>query len=195
MATTGSIPRAARVPPEEARRRLIDATIDLLRSRDPMSVTVRDITAAAGLNMVHITRYFGSRAELLFDVSEELNERLIRKAREEIAAEPSRVLGFEEVNMRLRVIMALRSEGFDMTRFQESEKRIFTAFSQFLVRTRGIDSTVADVHTVKILLVLQALNLMSEANGLSDDQISRTITLLMHETVHANESARQLGWL
>lgn len=160
-----------------------------------MSVTVRDITAAAGLNMVHITRYFGSRAELLFDVSEELNERLIRKAREEIAAEPSRVLGFEEVNMRLRVIMALRSEGFDMTRFQESEKRIFTAFSQFLVRTRGIDSTVADVHTVKILLVLQALNLMSEANGLSDDQISRTITLLMHETVHANESARQLGWL
>ena len=195
MATSRSTSRAPRVPPDEARQRLIDATIELLRTRDPMNVTVRDITAAAGLNMVHITRYFGSRAELLFAVSEELNERLIARARQEAADAPIRILGLEEIDMRLRVVMALRSEGFDMTRFQDAERRIFAEFAQFLVRVRGLAPTVAEIHAVKILLIIQAMNLMREANGIPDDDIAKMIALVFDEMLHHEDAARRLGWI
>lgn len=195
MVVSRPTPRAPRVPPDEARQRLITATIELLRTRDPINVTVRDITAAAGLNMVHITRYFGSRAELLFAVSEELNHRLIARARQEVADAPIRILDFEEINMRLRVVMALRSEGFDMTRFQDAERRIFAEFAQFLERVRGLSPSVAEIHSVKILLIIQAMNLMREANGLSDDDIAKMISLVFDETLHHEESARRLGWL
>jgi AcrR family transcriptional regulator len=183
------------VPPEQAKQRLIEATIELLRTTDPYNVTVRDVASTAGLNLVHITRYFGSRAELLFAVTEELHRRLVTRARTEVLDEPLRVFGFEEIPMRLGLMMALRSEGFDMTRFRASEQEIFAEFAGFLVRTRRLDPDVAEIQAFKVLLLLQALNLMGDAHGMPADKIAKMVVLARNEMDHADESARRLGWL
>jgi AcrR family transcriptional regulator len=182
------------VPPEQARQRLVEAAIGLLHTTDPLHVTVREIATAAGLNLVHITRYFGSRAELLFAVSEELHQRLVARARSAVVDDPSRVLGFEEVRMRLGVLMALRSEGFDMRRFQPSEHEIFTELAAFFARTREVDMTVAEIHAIKILLLVQSLHLMGDAHGLSNEQVTKVVELVADEMEHAKESAVRLGW-
>jgi AcrR family transcriptional regulator len=182
------------VPPDQARQRLVEATIDLLRATDPPHVTVREIASAAGLNLVHITRYFGSRAELLFAVCDELHRRLVARARAAVVDDPSRVLGFEEVRMRLGVMMALRGEGFDMRRFQPSEHEIFAELAAFFTRTRDVGMDVAEVHAVKILLLVQSIHLMGDAHGLSNEQVTKVVALVADEMEHAKESAVRLGW-
>jgi AcrR family transcriptional regulator len=180
---------------EQAEQRLIEAAIDLLRTTDPYNVTVRDIAANAGLNLVHIARYFGSRAELLFAVTEELHRRLVIRTRTEPLDDPMGLLAFEEIPMRLGLMMALRSEGFDMSRFEESARDIINNLTAFLVRTRGLDPNVAEIHAHKIILLLQGFNLLGRANGISEDVLRRLVSLVERETEQAHDTARHLGWV
>ncbi len=195
MSSSSPAPRAPRVPREQAEQRLIEAAIDLLRTTDPYNVTVRDIAANAGLNLVHITRYFGSRAELLFAVTEELHRRLVARARAEVLDAPMGVLSFEEIPMRLGVMMALRSEGFDMSRFEESAREIFNELAASLVRTRDLDPNIAEIHAHKIILLLQGFSLMGRANGMSEEMLGRLVSLVQSETDQAHDTAHQLGWI
>jgi hypothetical protein len=105
------------------------------------------------------------------------------------------VLGFEEIPMRLGLMMALRSEGFDMSRFEESAREIFNELTAFLVRTRGLDPNVAEIHAHKIILLLQGFSLMGRANGMSEEMLGRLVSLVQSETDQAHDTAHHLGWI
>lgn len=51
--------------PDPTRRRLLDATLDVLRSHGVARATSRQIAAAAGVNLQAITYHFGSKDELV----------------------------------------------------------------------------------------------------------------------------------
>jgi len=51
----------------DAKEQILDATVKLLKdSKDPESITVRDIAAAAGVQLAMINYYFRSKDELLY---------------------------------------------------------------------------------------------------------------------------------
>jgi AcrR family transcriptional regulator len=187
--------RAKRVPLAEAQGRLIAATIELLRSNDHVHVTVREIAAAAGLNMVHITRYFGSRAELFYAVAEELHQRLLDHIRSASPAAPLAILQVDDVRIRLHIAMALAGEGFDMTRFQASQQEIFHTISEHIASTRELPREVAEVHGMKVLMLLQTMHLMNDANGFTAEQLRRVAMLVNEEFAVGNHTAQRLGWL
>ena len=187
-------PRAKRVAPAEAQQRLIDATIELLGATDPRQVTVREIAAKAGLTMVHIARYFGSRGELLFAAAELLHQRLLDQIRSASPEAPLAILQIDEVRIRLSIAMALAGEGFDMTRFQPSQQEIFRTIREHIARTRQLPSDVAEVHGMKVLMLLQTMHLMNDANGFSPDQLSRLALLVNEEFAIGGETATRLGW-
>jgi hypothetical protein len=54
--------------------------------------------------------------------------------------------------------------------------------------------TVAEIHAIKILLLVQSLHLMGDAHGLSNEQVTKVVELVADEMEHAKESAVRLGW-
>ena len=72
--------RKPRVRADEAKKRLIAATIELLKETSVLELSTRAIGARAGLDRRAITRQFGGELELLIAVLEELQRRSVRAA-------------------------------------------------------------------------------------------------------------------
>jgi len=61
----------------DAREQILDATVKLLKdSKDPESITVRDIAAAAGVQAAMINYYFRSKDELLYQAAGALRNKM-----------------------------------------------------------------------------------------------------------------------
>jgi len=61
----------------DAKEQILDATVKLLLdSKDPESITVRDIAAAAGVQLAMINYYFHSKDELLYQAVGALRNRM-----------------------------------------------------------------------------------------------------------------------
>ena len=71
-ATTEALPRGR----EEVRRAVIEAAANLLASRGPSAITVRDIAAAAQVNHGLVHRHFGSKEGVVRAVMEMLGGEL-----------------------------------------------------------------------------------------------------------------------
>lgn len=67
----GVSPRAPALPPDERRRQIIDAATPLLL-RDPLSFTTRAAAEAAGIAEGTLFRHFGTKAELIMAVTEDI---------------------------------------------------------------------------------------------------------------------------
>lgn len=186
--------RAPRTPPAEARRRLIKATIELLRTRDPIHVTVRDITAAAGLNMAHISRYFGSRGELFFAAAEELHRSLMEHLERTSPDNPLFILQVDDIRVRLSIAMALADEGFDLTRFQPSQQEILAATAAYLAKQRNLPADLAELHAMKVQMLIQSMHLMNAANGFTPEQLRRLALMVNEEVSVGTDTATRLGW-
>ena len=77
--------------PDEVRRAVLDAAAALFAERGVGEVALRDIAAAARVNLALIHRYLGSRDELVRAVFADLTDRLVR----EIHDAPTAARGFE----------------------------------------------------------------------------------------------------
>ena len=61
----------------DAKKQILDATVELLLdSKDPESITVRDIAAAAGVQLAMINYYFHSKDELLYQAVGDLRNKM-----------------------------------------------------------------------------------------------------------------------
>jgi len=66
---------AARIPREEAERRIVTATLDLMRLRDFRTVSSRKIAERADVHAPKTARYFGSMNGLFAAVARELADK------------------------------------------------------------------------------------------------------------------------
>lgn len=77
--------------PAEVRRAVIDAAVELFCRDGVAEVTLRDIAARAQVNLGLISRYVGSRDDLVRAAFSDLTERLVA----EIRVDPTGARGFE----------------------------------------------------------------------------------------------------
>jgi len=74
-------PRKERVAPDEARERLTNATIELLKTEPIPKVTTRRIAEVSGLSLMAIARIFGDQAGLFSAAFQELSETALNPTR------------------------------------------------------------------------------------------------------------------
>ena len=89
--------------PQAVRRAVLDAAADLFARRDVEGVSLRDIAAAADVQLALIGRYIGTRAELIDAVFDDLSASLAR----ELTDRPLEQISFERDSTMGRWIAVL----------------------------------------------------------------------------------------
>lgn len=157
---------------------LIEAVIDVA-GRVPISkVTVREVAASAGLQTMHVKRYFGSRSGLLAAASNRLMQRIV----EDIADRPlpdmlPYLLESSDIDLRLRIINHLMSEGEPASTFV-NDRDVYLRIADRISQVNGVGSRTAHAYALVIQLVLQGNRLMGEVNGLTSDERQDIFALL-----------------
>lgn len=191
MAKQGS---SSRIPRDEGSERLITAVLDLGRTGPIAKLTVRDIAAAAGLQTMHLKRYFGSRNELLLAVSNRLMSNIVDAVAERPLPEIFPVLlGNPDVALRLRIVSHLLDEGVDPTSF-ESDRAIYMRIAERIAEVNQVDVRTARTYALVIQLVLQGSQLMGEVNGLDAGQSRDIFDLLVALAPELRAAESRLRW-
>lgn len=156
-----------RIPREEGAELLVAAAIDLARELPIAKVTVRDIASRAGLQTMHLKRYFGSRNDLLVVVSNRLMTRIVDSLAEKPLDKVFPFLqGNKDVELRLRIITHLQDEGVDASRFAD-DHAVYLRISERIAAVNNVGQRTARAYAHVIQLVLQGSRLMGDVNGLS----------------------------
>ena len=111
---------APRISREESERRIIEATIELLRTNDFSEVSSRRIAERAGVHAPTIARYFGSMAGLFAAVAYELVQRSMLEVSEELHAAMFR----PDMLMRSRLVAWCLANGADPALFMTTRESI-----------------------------------------------------------------------
>ncbi len=183
-----------RIPRDEGAERLIAAVIELGRAGPIAKLTVRDIASAAGLQTMHLKRYFGSRNELLLAVS----NRLMRQIVDAVAERPLTeifpiLLNNPDVALRLRIVNHLIDEGLDPGIF-DSDRSIYMRIADRIAEVNHIDKRTARTFALVIQLVLQGSQIMGDANGLNSRQRKDIFNLLVALAPELKDAETRLGW-
>lgn len=183
-----------RIPRDEGAERLIAAVIELGRAGPIAKLTVRDIASAAGLQTMHLKRYFGSRNELLLAVS----NRLMRQIVDAVAERPLTeifpiLLNNPDVALRLRIVNHLIDEGLDPGIF-DSDRSIYMRIADRIAEVNHIDKRTARTYALVIQLVLQGSQIMGDANGLNARQRKDIFNLLVALAPELKDAETRLGW-
>lgn len=191
MAKNGA---GGRIPRDEGAELLIKAVLDLGGTGSIAKMTVRDIAAAAGLQTMHLKRYFGSRNELLLAVS----NRLMRQIVDAVAERPLTeifpiLLNNPDVALRLRIVNHLIDEGLDPGIF-DSDRSIYMRIADRIAEVNHIDKRTARTFALVIQLVLQGSQIMGDANGLNSRQRKDIFNLLVALAPELKDAETRLGW-
>ena len=188
-------PRRPDVPREEAKLRLVEATIALAHERSRLSeITTRLIAERAQLNIAHINRYFGSREELFIRVADHLAARI----GETVAGlEFPEVLRFfrhdPTVVLRSRILSHLIGDGTDPSRFTVMP-RLVERFTKRFAEQLGVSDRTARVFLLKSLAATHGGVLFSRTYGATDRDRDDGLQLSLIEAVGLAEAERRLGW-
>lgn len=111
---------APRISREEAERRIIKATIELLRTNDFGEVSSRKIAERAGVHAPTIARYFGSMAGLFAAVAYELAQQSLI----EISQDLHTAVFLPDILMRSRLVAWCLANGADPELFMTTRDSI-----------------------------------------------------------------------
>jgi AcrR family transcriptional regulator len=110
----GDVPRKDRATPDEARERLINATIELLKTEPIPKVTTRRIAEVSGLSLMAIARNFGHQEGLFSAAFKEL----IKRHTDEMELHPNAAELFEpNLVMRTKLLAWLLLNSADPKNF------------------------------------------------------------------------------
>lgn len=164
MPTRRTTPRVSR---EDGAELLIAAVLTLARTVPITKVTVRDIASQAGLQTMHVKRYFGSRNDLLVAVSNRLMERIVSAVAERPLDRMFAFLqGNKDVDLRLRIVNHLLDEGVEPREFT-NDRGIYLGIAERISAVNGVDMRTARTYALVIQLVLQGNALMGAADGIT----------------------------
>jgi len=197
--TTGPVNRRRRadIPREVAEQALVTATIELAREHRRLAeVTVRGIAERAGLNVAHITRYFGSRDALLLAARERLGRNVVEQF-----VQGGGLVGLlgamrnnPDLVLRVRISAYLLLDGVDPERF-ESADRTLEPIRLLIAEQLGVGKRAARAVTAKMNLLLLASAAFAEIAAVDDADALDLLALVTVEHQHLPEFERQLGWV
>lgn len=185
---------AARIPRESGSELLIDAAIRLARTQPIAQVTVRDIASDAGLQTMHLKRYFGSRNGLLVAVSNRLMENIVTGLAERPLNTMWAYLGEnEDVALRLRIVNHLLDDGVPPGEFT-NDKDSYLRIAERIATVNKVGTRTARAYALVIQLVLQGDRLMGEVNGLSSRDRQDIFSLLVTLSAGLANAESTLHW-
>ena len=183
-----------RIPREDGSELLIDSAISLARSIPIAKVTVRDIASGAGLQTMHLKRYFGSRNELLVAVSNRLMEHIV----DSIADKPlDRIFALlqanKDVDLRLRIVSHLLDEGIPARTFS-NDRQVYLRIAERIASVNNVGSHAARTYALIIQTVLQGSRLMGDVNGMTPRERRDVFGLLVALGPQLASAEKALGW-
>lgn len=195
----GTTPRQRRavIPRPLAEHALVAATIELAREHRRLAeVTVRSIAERAGLNVAHITRYFGSRDSLLLAARERLGRNVVEQF-----VQGGGLVGLlgamhnnPDLVLRVRISAYLLLDGVDPDRF-ESADRTLEPIRSLIAEQLGVGERAARAVTTKMNLLLLASATFAEIAAVDEADALDLLALVTAEHQHLPEFERQLGWV
>lgn len=162
--------------------RFLSTTAGLLCSKTPKELTLGEIASAAGLRQHYIHRFFGSRNDLLIEVS----DFLASQASEALQADISQnTLSFDQLldrcrsvcTLRIHLLQYLASERVPVARFQEGNREIYRAISEFF-QYSGVPPTRAVSNAIVLLAFIHAEVSLLPTLGLNMEELDDLISLL-----------------
>lgn len=191
MAKSGASPRT---PRDEGAERLIVAVIALGTTGPIAKLTVRDIAASAGLQTMHLKRYFGSRNQLLLAASNRLMQQIVDAVAERPLTEIFPILlNNPDVALRMRIVSHLLDEGVDPTDF-DSDRAVYLRIAERIAEVNQIELRTARTYALIIQLVLQGSQLMGDVNGLNANQRQDIFNLLVSLAPELRDAQSRLSW-
>lgn len=183
-----------RIPREDGAELLVDAAIALAKEKPVAKVTVRDIATRAGLQTMHLKRYFGSRNDLFVVVSNRLMTRIV----DALADKPlDKVFPWlqrsQEVTLRLRIISHLIDEGVPPSRFTD-DHAVYLRLALRIATVNKVGTRTARTYAHVIQLVLQGNRLMGDVNGLTTRERSDIFELLAVLSTSLPGIEKMLDW-
>jgi AcrR family transcriptional regulator len=182
---------AARIPREEAERRIVTATIELLRLGDFGAVSSRKIAERAGVHAPSIARYFGSMTGLFAAVAKQL-------AAQGLSAFGTGIdefVGESELVLRSRLVAWCLSGGADPQLFMTS--RATPAGQSLLGRQENfvpVSHRATEAITEIVRFSFEGFAVLGQTHNYSPGQLADVLTLLQAIRRHLPEIERDLGW-
>lgn len=181
--------RRSPVSREEGSRRMVDATIELLRTRRVGDVSVHDIADASDMNHGLVHRWFGSKTGLLLAAFSELT----RRVAERIDIVGGQMVTDDDVVLTAKLFAWLVLDGNPPPEGlgpQPIRRRI----TEMAVNTWGLDERTAAVVANQAVSITLTIALFGEALGLEqrlDESIAlwlRSVELLARDRATPGEA-------
>ena len=197
--------KKSRVSKEAAVQLFLSATISLLKEKPILDITLQDIADRAGLNHGYVFRYFGTRLDLFFAVTEELAQLAEHAVTTEIerrlqvgeAVIPLNFsvaeVGRAYLRQRQAVIQYLVTAGVDPTRFSETSRKTTEYFAQQFVNL-GMNERMAITQATKLSILLWAEGSVASIFGVRKNEADDIRALSLDMIVNANDISKRLGW-
>ena len=183
----------------------LDSTIRLIAKKPIPDITLHDIADDAGLNHGYVFRYFGTRLDLFFAVTEELARLAENAVSTEIEKRNSDratilpldlsivALGRPFTLQRQAIIQYLVTSGVDPLRFSESSRKANVFFAQQLT-TVGMSERMAMTQATILGILLWAENSVASIFGVTEDEKNDIQALSFDIILNAQDAEKRLGW-
>ena len=134
----------------EGERRLVNATLELLRERPFSEVGVRDIAARADVNHGFVHTWFGSKNDLLKRVALGLLHDVAHQVETTPAGQPTIQPFDPDVNLLVRLVTWLNLENADISDIMR-DQHVTAAFARRYENVEGLRPDVAQVAAQQIV--------------------------------------------
>ncbi|MEI7593346.1 MAG: TetR/AcrR family transcriptional regulator [Actinomycetes bacterium] len=198
MSTSASTPPAApirrrpRVRSVDARKRLIDTTIAMLRVQPFSEVTTRRITKQAGLPLSALSRNFGSLYGLFDAVAKALLDNFTSAHAEYTALD---VLSNPDVVLRTRLIAWIIGQGGDPVAFRPVGESRSNYIAERQQRLTGASPRMAIAWAEIVTFIVEGYAVFSETHRpIGDPAISDAMVVMFELQKSLRDLELQLGW-
>ena len=195
MAQTGDEPRRVRtwVRAEESRQRVVDTTIEVLRTEPFPSITSRTIAERSGVSYSSIHRNFGSMYGLFEAVIRELSDRFA----ERLPDAGNELVIDEDVKLRTRLVAWMLGEGVDPATIASIPGNpTMRNMIQRLQRSTAVSDETAQIHAELMLFLGQGFSIFSPLHSeVTAERLAKGIELIEWFRAHLADAERDLGWV
>ena len=187
-----STTRKNRATPDEARERLINATIELLKTEPIPKVTTRRIAEVSGLSLMAIARNFGDQEGLFSAAFQEL----VRRHVNEMELHPNAAELFEpNLVMRTKLLAWLLLNSADPKNFLPD---VSTPLMQRLEERQSLVTT-ASPRAQKALnefiaVAGEGFNIFNETHRYDENALSDVVQLVSTIRTMLPDIEKHLGW-
>ncbi|CAB4324250.1 unannotated protein [freshwater metagenome] len=177
----------------EARQRLIDTAIELLRTHPFPEVTTRLIAEKSGVNRPAILRQFGSKEALFDEVAAELSRRFAARAPQSTGLG---MLTDPDMGLRARLVAWLVGEGADPDHFRLDEDGPSAIALRARLAEHGpvSEKTARIFHRMAVLLAEGFLVFNDTHPTRPPEDLVAMMELFFDIRGNLSETEKRLGW-